>query len=153
VHNGRPTPRDATQLNAHCLVHERCHFDKTTNKSLARGRSGQGRPLGALALWPSPEIVLITWLPHPPSTNRVDTLCWTSFRFESLNMFMSTTFSICMWTFVHTLVLKLECPPLVHPIVRECFVWSCMWAFVFLFGPQLAEVPPCMNDVPAYVCV
>ena len=41
------------QINAHCgnPVHGRCHFDKSTRESASRNRGGQGRPLGALALW------------------------------------------------------------------------------------------------------
>ncbi len=42
-----------TQLNAHCdnKDHGRCHFDKNALASARRARRGQGRPLGALALW------------------------------------------------------------------------------------------------------
>jgi hypothetical protein len=42
-----------TNLNGHCgnPAHPRCHFDKVTSASRVANRSGQGRPLGALALW------------------------------------------------------------------------------------------------------
>ncbi len=42
-----------TQINGHCgnPAHGKCHFDKRVTYSTKANRSGQGRPLGAIALW------------------------------------------------------------------------------------------------------
>ena len=42
-----------TNINAHCgnAAHGRCHWDKRVTESSSAHRRGQGRPLGALALW------------------------------------------------------------------------------------------------------
>ena len=48
-----PASGCTTQISAHCgnPDHQRCHFDLSAEESAFLSRSGQGRPLGALALW------------------------------------------------------------------------------------------------------